>query len=134
MAWTVAACIGGVACSEKKEALLTFDEMKVTIWNLSCAEQYATYFRQGDSTLNNNQRMIVLFNEAFRQQRVSKDRFYKTLAYYNEHPREQKVLFDSVIAYGTRLQDSLNKPQPSPEAPAKLKREINQQAKPLQLK
>jgi hypothetical protein len=97
-----------MAC-KGEEKPLGIDQMKVIVWDLICSEQYALGINN-DSILKPDQRTIETFRRTFVQDKVSKEQFYSSFRYYNGHPDQQKILFDSVIAYGTRQREQLNKP------------------------
>lgn len=97
-----------VSCKAKQQPL-DIDQMKVMVWDMVCSEQYALGITN-DSILKPEQRTIETFRKTFVQDKITKEQFYSSLRYYNEHPDQQKILFDSVIAYGTRQREQLDKP------------------------
>src|SRR4051794_18312599 len=83
------------------EDVMPISKMKTIVWDMSLADNMATekYVINKDS-----QRMMVtgLYQKIFKLHKIDKSSFYKSYAYYEAHPAELQVLFDSVNAYGLR--------------------------------
>src|SRR3954451_15779371 len=81
--------------------VLPVNKMKAIIWEMSLADNMASekYVINKDS-----QRIMVtgLYQKIFNLHKIDKFSFYKSYAYYEAHPTELHVLFDSVNAYGIR--------------------------------
>jgi hypothetical protein len=92
------------ACSsgdKMPKDVLPVSKMKAIIWDMSLADNMASekYAIKRDS-----QRIMVtgLYQKIFNLHKIDKASFYKSYAYYEAHPTEMRVLFDSVNAYGLR--------------------------------
>jgi hypothetical protein len=78
------------------------DEMKQIVFDLIRADQFIDNYVTKDTTANVKERRITLYQQVFAIYEVSKEEFYKSYAYYQQHPDKNKVLFDSLNAYGNR--------------------------------
>src|SRR4051812_4592977 len=92
------------ACSsgdKMPKDVLPVSKMKTIIWDMSLADNIASekYAIKRDS-----QRIMVtgLYQKIFNLHKIDKASFYKSYTYYEAHPTEMQVLFDSVNAYGLR--------------------------------
>ena len=89
------------------EDVLPVDKMKLIVWDMTQAGEYATYQRDKDTAhkpLNTG-----YFNEVLKLYHVDKNNFFKSFDYYQSHPVLNKILFDSVAAYGERKRVQLYK-------------------------
>jgi hypothetical protein len=78
------------------------DEMKQIVFDLIRADQFIDNYVTKDTTANVKERRITLYEQVFAIYKVSKEEFYKSYAYYQQHPDKNKVLFDSLNVYGNR--------------------------------
>ena len=60
-----------------------------------------------DSTIVIKKENIALYNKIFDLHKISKDEFYNSYNYYENHPNEMKILLDSISAYGIKKRDTL---------------------------
>jgi hypothetical protein len=96
--------------------------MKVIIWELTLAGEYASHQKEEDTTIKSLN--TAYFSEVLSMHHIDKSTFTKSFDFYQTHPALNRTLFDSVTAYAERqrpqiykqkkrtLQDSLRKPQP----------------------
>lgn len=95
----VAGCSSG---DKMPKDVMPVSTMKVLIWEMSVADQVAA----DKYTLNKDSQRITatgLYQQVFALHKIDKPGFYRSFAYYEAHPNELKVLFDSAAAYGNRM-------------------------------
>jgi len=92
-----------VSCSSKNEKIISLSDMKVIIWDMMCAENYYSYMTVSDTTFLQKKKNLQLYNQVFHFHDVSKEQFYNSYTYYEKHPDDMKVLFDSIEAFGSRV-------------------------------
>lgn len=97
----------GTEDKEIPENVMPVDKMKLVMWDLLQAGNYATIQKEKDTS-------IKQFNTAYMAQvlqlyKISKDDFFKSFDYYQTHPELNKILFDSINAYSQRKRGDLYK-------------------------
>lgn len=98
------------ACSHSDKVpanILSPERMKPILWDMLAADQLVLS-RDVGKTDSLKDLATNKFEEVFAAHKISKETFYKSFRYYEEHPDVLKVLFDSVSAYGTRMRGNLN--------------------------
>lgn len=104
----------GVLCTnctfnkKKPSATISFDNVKVIMWDLYRADAYIANYISKDSVAKAKQASIELYERVFRTHKVSKEDFYKSYAYYLDNPDKHKILLDSLLAFAQRKPDILN--------------------------
>ncbi len=93
-----------IACSSNDKLppdILPLNTMKTIIWDMTVAGNLASdkYVLRKDS-----QRIMTtgLYRKVFDLHKINKAAFYKSYGYYEAHPQELKILFDSISNYGMR--------------------------------
>lgn len=81
--------------------VLPVDSMKVIVWDLMQGGELASIQYPGyrDSF---NKKSMVLFEKILAGHGLDKNSFFKSFDYYGQNPDENKILFDSIQAYGNR--------------------------------
>jgi len=104
-------CLGWMGCTKPGSAkkLLVLDTMKVVMWDMLKADEWHIRRIQKDSTLRAKKENIRLYEQVFAIHGITRDQFYNSFKYYESHPNECKVLFDSVEAFGTRERERVFK-------------------------
>ena len=88
-----------VSCTQKN---IPLNKMKVIVWDMACADELYIEKMQKDSSLIKQKENIRLYEQVFLVHKISKDEFYSSYKFYQEHADQYKILIDSVQAYGTR--------------------------------
>ncbi len=91
-----------------QDDIIPVNDMKVIVWDIMQASEFAQVKYGKDSTLIHH-KSIGMFQQVFRLHTTDKESFYKSFQYYQEHPILNKILFDSVSAYATRQRQELYK-------------------------
>ena len=105
--YTVIIALLFMAC-RSKEAPLDVNQMKAIVWDLMKADEWFTTQTIKDSTVRIKKENIRLYEQVFLIHSVTKDRFYKSYAYYEAHPGQMKVLIDSIELYSAREREKLS--------------------------
>jgi hypothetical protein len=81
--------------------IIGIDKMKLIVWDMIRAGAFSeNKFGKYPDTLKI--KTIEMLQQVFAIHGISKDEFYKSYRYYEEHPDKNKILMDSVFAYATR--------------------------------
>lgn len=87
------------ACSssqQKPDAFIEINKMRFVVWDMAKADELANIQKVNDSSVNLKEASFKLYDQVFAVHNISRDQFYKSLRYYEEHPQIMKVLMDSV--------------------------------------
>src|SRR5579859_5625605 len=110
---TLVVCWIAVAgCSDKDSVprgILPRDKMEEVMWDMAQADQYAVLYLSKDSgRIDQKAETLRLYEEVFRLHKITKEEFRKSYHYYLDHPVLNQLLFDSVIARGSRARSELS--------------------------
>jgi len=95
-----------VSCSH--QGILSPEKMKIVVWGMVNADAWTLLKVKQDSSLLNKKTNLPLYDQVFRSNHITREQFYESYHYYEAHPDQYKLLFDSVSAYGSRQADRLN--------------------------
>ncbi len=111
-------------CSDKDKipsGILSKEDMEKIMWDMMLADQYsANYLVKDSSRINVKLETLKLYEEIFRLHHISKDEFSKSYAFYQSRPDIARVLFDSLLARGTRarMENYARPPGQGPSTPS----------------
>ena len=94
------------ACKSNKN-ILPQQKMKLVMWDIVNADEWIKIAAIKDSTIVLKKENIALYNKIFALHKITKDEFYSSYNYYENHPNEMKILLDSISAYGIKKRDTL---------------------------
>lgn len=103
------------ACKSNKK-ILPINEMKMVMWDMLLADNWYAQTALKDSTAQKTKKNVVLYQEVFNRNGITKEQFYTSYNYYQTHTKEMTILLDSLEAYGTRVK---NKPETKLASPIK---------------
>lgn len=108
---TVLVLFMAAACgSSGHDGILPADKMQVVMWDMMRADELAMDATARDTARNSMlSHAIGYYQQVFAVHDITKEEFYRSLAYYQEHPDQNKVLMDSVQAIGNRERDAQSK-------------------------
>jgi hypothetical protein len=92
-------------CNRKRPGhagILSYNDMKIVMWDLTQADEYAQVFLTKDTTKNKRLEISKLYQEVFTLHHLDSARFFNSFDYYKKHPDDYKVLIDSLAALATR--------------------------------
>ncbi len=87
--------------------VMPVDKMKLVMWDLLQAGNYATIQKEKDTSIK--QLNTAYMAQVLQLYKISKDDFFKSFDYYQTHPELNKILFDSINAYSQRKRGDLYK-------------------------
>ena len=87
--------------------IMPVDSMKIIVWHLIEAGDYATFLKEKDTTIKSLDTRY--FSEVLKLHHIDKNNFFKSFNYYQSHPYFNNVLFDSVNAYASRQRNEIYK-------------------------
>jgi uncharacterized protein DUF4296 len=87
--------------------ILPVDTMKIIVWHLIEAGDYATSLKEKDTTIKSLN--TKYFSEVLKLHHINKENFFKSFNFYQSHPYFNNVLFDSVNAYASRQRNQIYK-------------------------
>ncbi len=108
-----------ISCGSKSDVpgnVLPVDEMKVIMWSMIEAGEYANFSFTKDSTKTLEQQTIKLYSKVFALHKISSEEFGRSYNYYKKHPAMEKVLLDSLQVYGNKMRET-NYQRPRLELP-----------------
>ena len=80
--------------------ILSIDSMKVIVWQMTVAGNYAQRLKDEDTTIKSLN--TAYLNIVLQLHHTDKKTFFKSFDFYQAHPPLEKILFDSVNNYATR--------------------------------
>ncbi len=91
------------SCAEKdtipKDVLKPVIMQKVT-WDMLQADELATQNKNADSTINLKNESFRLYEQVFAVHKTTRDQYYKSYKYYQQHPSLYKNMMDGVRKIG----------------------------------
>ena len=87
--------------------ILSVDKMKVVVWDLVQAGNYATILKEKDTSIKKINTAYMA--QVLKLHNLKKADFFKSFDFYVAHPELNKQLFDSLNAYGQRQRANLYK-------------------------
>jgi len=95
-----------------KARLLPFDTMKVVIWDMLSVNEWNNVVASQDTVFRKLRDDRVQYQQVFYWHHITKNKFYDSYKYYEQHPDKMKLLIDSVSSYGRKLVLSRNEKKP----------------------
>lgn len=87
--------------------ILGVDSMKIIMWHLINAGDYAETLKEKDSSIKSIN--TVYFAEVLKLHHLDKSSFLKSFNFYQLHPYFNNILFDSVNTYALRQRNEVYK-------------------------
>jgi hypothetical protein len=85
--------------------ILPPEKMKVIIFDLVRIDEYAGNYLTRDSTIKIQDKRLELYTKVFALHHTTKDEFYKSYRFYEQHPDKQKLVFDSLATWGSKVME-----------------------------
>jgi hypothetical protein len=89
-----------------KRDILSINNMKLVMWDMIQADEFAPVYIAKDSTRNLKKETKLLYQKVFALHKIDSARFYKSFDYYKAHPEDYKILLDSLSAFANRERDN----------------------------
>lgn len=87
--------------------VLSQNEMRKIMWDLMRADAYVADFIMKDSTRNQKEESVILYEKIFDIHSTTRETFKKSLAYYESRPDLFKVISDSLRSDERKAQEPL---------------------------
>ena len=94
-----------IGCSTDKQVpkgILEPDVMQKVVYDLLRADEFLANYKYKDTALNKRVEATKMYAQIFRIHGVTKEVFFKSYSYYQEHPDINKVMFDSLYNKANR--------------------------------
>lgn len=101
------------ACSSRpvpREVLLP-EQMQKIVLDLIKADEFINGFVVRDTTVNIKIKRSMLYAQVFTIHHTSREEFYKSYQYYQQHPDKHKIFFDSLYAEVNRPKEIAKPPK-----------------------
>jgi hypothetical protein len=92
-------------CSDKNSVpygILPVDKMYPITWDMIEADQYAVMLAKDSAHVDAKLERLRLYEQVFRSHGITREKFQKSYNYYKQHPELNQILYDSLVAQGTR--------------------------------
>lgn len=89
-----------------KNEVLSINSMKLVMWDMIQADEFATSYIPKDSTHNLQIETNRLYQKVFVLHKIDSLKFFKSIDYYKKNPGDYKILMDSLSAYANRERDN----------------------------
>jgi hypothetical protein len=103
-----------MACtSSVPKDVLPPSKMRSVLWDVMQADELAGFRTAKDSTYASLAKHAAYYDAIFKIHKIDKERFDKSLTYYENHPAAFKIIFDSLQSLAERRlrPDSIKKPK-----------------------
>jgi hypothetical protein len=96
--------------------IIGIEKMKFIVWDMERAGILAEEeHRKDKDSITLTHAKMELYQQVFNLYHITKDEFYQSFRYYEEHPDKHKILLDSLSAYAGRERQNLYKSKYSPK-------------------
>lgn len=121
--WLLAGLFSCVNKDKAPAGILSQEKMKGIFYDLARSDQFVADFVSKDSTLDQKQESLRLYEEVFALHGVKREEFRKSFDYYRAHPDMLKTIMDSLNTIARKkeqeaYQTQVSKPdEPKPFTP-----------------
>ena len=99
-------CLAAVVCScggkQPKGTVLATGKMQEVMWDMFLADAFTDKYLKTDSSKKELAQSAALQKKIFELHKISKEDFYVSYDYYNNHPDLMRIMLDSISAKGER--------------------------------
>jgi hypothetical protein len=97
-------CLLVLSCKKtpKDQVILPVNTMKLAMWDLMRADEWYTQTTLKDSLNKRLKENIQLYEQVFAIHGTTRKQFYNSYKYYETHPKDFRVLMDSISAFSER--------------------------------
>jgi len=107
-----------VGCIRDKKIpkdVLPQNEMRKIMWDLMRADAYVADFIMKDSTKNQKEESVILYEKIFAIHSTTRETFQKSIAFYESRPDLFKAISDSLRTDERTAQQYQNETKPGPD-------------------
>jgi hypothetical protein len=103
-----------VACNNQNAntAIIPFDKMGSVLFDMNVAEEFVSIYVAKDSSKDKKAELDKEYQKIYLLYDITALQFKNSYDYYKSHPKEYKVLIDSLNAKTQRRREEIYKPQP----------------------
>lgn len=98
-----------LAKNDIPESVIPMNEMRKLVWDMMRADSYVSDFMLIDSTKTKKQESLELYEKIFSLHKVDKEKFQKSLAFYQSRPDLLKTITDSLRVDEKNVMENQNK-------------------------
>jgi hypothetical protein len=98
-----------LACNRQKPGhggILSYNEMKQVMWDMTLADEFASVYIKRDSTKDLQKETNILYQKVFVLHKTDSARFFNSFDFYKKHPEHYKILLDSLYAFANREREN----------------------------
>ena len=88
--------------NQTKTAIIPIDSMKLIMWDMMKADEWFNRKVAQDTNAIRNKEDIKLYEMVFKVHGITRERYYTSYRYYENHPVSFKKLVDSIESLSTR--------------------------------
>jgi hypothetical protein len=113
-----------LSCSENNDTpkdILSFDKMKLILWDDTKAQVYAKEILSRDSAINDTIWYAAMKDKILQHHHITKELYEKSYRYYSMHPELFIRLTDSIIKMQSEIPNKTNLRKPAFFQNSKLK-------------
>jgi hypothetical protein len=97
--------VTAAACGKSRNKYLDLNKMKVVMWDVTQADEYASYYIKKDTTRNMQAATDSLYAKVFALHGITAVQFRQSFEHYRNNPGRYKVLLDSLTQYSNRIRE-----------------------------
>lgn len=101
--------VGCGARNDVPKEVLPPKSMEKMLWDMIMADGIVSYDLQFDTTLDQNSKRMVLYQSILRTHKVSKEKFKRSLEFYQNRPDLLKIVLDSMQQQSMRELNEITK-------------------------
>ena len=93
-----------IGCSSDgmHKGILPRERMQLVVFDLIKVDEFINNYVIKDSTVDIKKKRSILYEQVFKVHKTSRDQFFSSYKYYQQNPKLQKELFDSLQQLITR--------------------------------
>jgi len=98
-----------VSCASDDDipsSVISLEQMKFIMYDVLRAQELATLTNATDTT-QAKLKGAELLQQVFTIHKITREDFYKSFSFYESHPDQNKILFDSISAYANRKRQDM---------------------------
>ena len=89
--------------------IMSIDSMKVIIWDMTLASEYASHQKEQDTARKPVN--TAYFSEVLNTHHIDKSTFTRSFDFYQAHPALNKILWDSITIYAQKQRPQIYRPR-----------------------
>jgi hypothetical protein len=93
-----------IGCSSNgiHKGILPPERMQLVVYDLIRVDEFINNYVIKDSTIDIKKKRTILYQQVFKVHKTSREQFFSSYKYYQQNPKLQKQLFDSLQQFINR--------------------------------